>query len=92
MQRLSSGPLRFKDPRREAMLAPDEVSAILRLHELGWGSKRIVRELGISRNTVKNYLAAGSWTPYWQPHHKRALDGQEIWLKERLRQQQGKLT
>ena len=37
MQRLSSGALRFKDPRREAMLEPDEVSAILRLNELGWG-------------------------------------------------------
>jgi hypothetical protein len=57
MQRLSSGPLRFKDPRREAMLEPDEVSAILRLNELGWGSKRIARELGISGNTVKDYVA-----------------------------------
>ncbi|MGY4625313.1 DNA-binding NarL/FixJ family response regulator [Bradyrhizobium sp. USDA 4486] len=41
------------------MLEPDEVSAILRLNELGWGSKRIARELGISRNTVKDYVAAG---------------------------------
>jgi predicted transcriptional regulator len=41
------------------MLEPDEVSAILRLNELGWGSKRIARELGISRNTAKDYLAAG---------------------------------
>jgi len=38
------------------------VSAILRLNELGWGSKRISRELGISRNTVKEYIAAGGWT------------------------------
>ena len=36
------------------MLEPDEVSAILRLNELGWSSKRIARELGISRNTVKD--------------------------------------
>ena len=49
------------------MLEPDEVSAILRLNELGWGSKRIARELGISRNTVKDYVAAGGWTPYRQP-------------------------
>jgi DNA-binding NarL/FixJ family response regulator len=53
-ERLSSGPLRFKDPRREAMLEPEEVSAILRLNELGWGAKRISRELGISRNTAKD--------------------------------------
>lgn len=53
------------------MLEPDEVSAILRLNELGWGSKRIARELGISRNTVKDYVAAGGWMPYRQPHRKR---------------------
>jgi hypothetical protein len=34
--------------RRETMVEPDEVSAILRLYELGWGAKRIARELGIS--------------------------------------------
>ena len=41
------------------MLEPDDVSAILRFNELGRGSKRIARELGISRNTVKDYVAAG---------------------------------
>jgi len=51
--RLGSRPLRFKDPRREAMLEPEEVSAILRLNELGWGAERIAREIGISRNTAK---------------------------------------
>ncbi|MGY4353044.1 transposase [Bradyrhizobium sp. GM7.3] len=71
------------------MLEPDEVSAILRLNQLGWGSKRIAGELGISRNTVKDYVAAGGWMPYRQPHRKKALDGQEIWLKERLRQHHG---
>jgi hypothetical protein len=34
------------------MLMPDEVSAMVRLHELGWGLKRIAGELGCSRNTV----------------------------------------
>lgn len=68
------------------MLEPDEVSAILRLNELG-GSKRITRELGISRNTV-NYVAAGGSTPYRQPQRKKALAGQDTWLKERLRQRQ----
>ena len=58
-ERLGSGPLRFNDPRREAMLEPVEVSAVLRLNELGWGAKRIARELGISRNTAKDYIAAG---------------------------------
>jgi hypothetical protein len=31
----------------------------LRLNEPGWGAKRIARELGISRNTAKEYIAAG---------------------------------
>jgi DNA-binding NarL/FixJ family response regulator len=70
---LGSGPLRFKDPRREAMLEPEEVSAILRLRKLGWGAKRIARELGVSRNTVKDYIAAGGWTPYQQPQRRRRL-------------------
>ena len=62
-------------------LEPEEVSAILRLKELGWGAKRISRELGISRNTAKDYIAAGGWTPYRQPQRKKALDGQEAWLR-----------
>ena len=71
------------------MLEPEAVSAILRLSELGWGSKRISREFGISRNTVKEYLAAGGWTPYQQPERKKALDGLETWLRERLRRHRG---
>jgi len=31
------------------MKTPDDVVAIVRLHELGWGSRRIARELGIAR-------------------------------------------
>ena len=54
-EQLGSGPLRIKDPRREAMLEPEDVSAMLRLNELGWGAKRIARELGVSRNTVRRY-------------------------------------
>jgi transposase len=71
------------------MLEPEAVSAILRLSELGWGSKRISRELGISRNTVKEYIAAGGWTPYQQPERKKALDGLEPWLRERFRRHRG---
>jgi transposase len=71
------------------MLEPEEVSAILRLNELGWGAKKIGRELGISRNTVKDYVAAGGWIPYRQPRRKKALDGQEAWLRERLRRHRG---
>ncbi len=71
------------------MLEPEEVSAMLRLKELGWGAKRIARELGVSRNTVKDYIAVGGWTPYRQPVHKKVLDGLEPWLRERLRRHRG---
>ena len=71
------------------MLEPEEVSAILRLNELGWGAKRIAQELGISRNTAKEYIAAGGWTAYRQARRKKALDGQEAWLRERLRRHRG---
>ena len=71
------------------MLEPVDVSAMLRLNELGWGAKRIARELGVSRNTVKDYIAAGGWTPYRHPARKKVLDGLEGWLRERLRRHRG---
>ena len=43
-------------PRGDVMLTPDEVSAMVRLHEMGWGTKRIAAELGCSRTTVKRYI------------------------------------
>src|SRR5215475_7482498 len=88
-ERLSSGPLRVTDPRREPMLEPSEVSALLRLNELGWGARRISRELGISRNTVKSYIAAGDRRRYQQPERKKALDGLESWLRDRFRRHRG---
>ena len=51
------------------MLAPQEVQRMLALSALGWGAKRISRELGCSRNTVREHLRrgrlAGRWT--WRP-------------------------
>ena len=61
--------------RGEMMLTPDDVSAMLRLRELGWGTKRIAAELGCSRNTVKRYLEARGWARYCKPRRKgRLLD------------------
>lgn len=37
--------------RGEEMLQPDEVAAMMRLHGLGWGAKRLAREFGCARNT-----------------------------------------
>lgn len=70
--------------RGEAMQSPEDVAAMLRLHECGWGAKRIARELGVSKNTVKRYLRAGGWAQYAAPRRARALEGLGAWLKERL--------
>ena len=76
-------------PRGDAMLRPDEVSAVVRLHQLGWGTRRIAAELGCSRTTVKRYLEAGGWVAYRPPRRGRRLDGLESWLAERFRQHRG---
>ena len=46
------------------MMKADEVEAMLRLHKLGWGTRRIAREFGCSRNTVKRYVEARGWVSY----------------------------
>ncbi len=48
-------------PRREVMQTPEEVAAMLRLKALGWGIKRIARELGCRHMTVRHYVAQGGW-------------------------------
>jgi transposase len=41
------------------MLDPEVVSRIRLLQRLGWGAKRIAREVGAARNSVKRYLREG---------------------------------
>lgn len=86
---LGGGVPRGNDPRREVMLAPDEVSAMVRLQALGWGTRRIAVEFGCSRNTVKRHLEAGGWSPYRAQSRRRRLRGMEAWLGERFRQHRG---
>lgn len=74
-----SGTVQGKD-----MLQPDEVAAMLRLHELGWGAKRLSKEFGCARNTVRRYLRAGGAVPFARPERRSALDGLEDWLRERF--------
>src|SRR4051812_45647743 len=75
--------------RGEAMREPDEVAAMVRLHALGWGVRRIAAELGCSHTTVRRYLAAGGWAPCRAPGRPRALDGLQEWLAERFRRHRG---
>jgi transposase len=73
----------------EQMKEPEEVAAAVRLHALGWGSRRIARELGISRTTVKRYLAQGGWVAYRSPVRAGRLNGLEAWLGERFKRHRG---
>jgi transposase len=75
--------------RRQVMRYPDEVAAMLRLHGLGWGTRRIAAELGCDRETVQRYLAAGGWAAYRGPRRPSALAGHEAWLAERFRRHRG---
>ena len=68
-------------PRAE-MMKSDEVEAMLHLHALGWGLKRIAREFGCSKNTVRRYVAADGWMAYSRPVRGGKLEAQEAWLKE----------
>ena len=49
---------------RAQMVKSDEVEAMLHLRALGWGLRRIAREFGCSKNTVKRYVAADGWMTY----------------------------
>ena len=76
-------------PRREVMQTPDEVAAMLRLKSLGWGIKRIARELGCSHMTVRRYVTQGGWLPYRGRGRPRRLAGHEDWVAERFRRHAG---
>ena len=80
---------RTMDAQGEAMRAPDEVAAMVRLRALGWGVRRIAAELGCSHMTVRRYLAEGGWAAYRTPRRAKALDGLEGWLAERFRRPRG---
>ncbi len=72
------------------MKTADDVAAMRRLHALGWGTKRIARELGISRNTVKRHLRRGGWAPYGGASGRAtSLGGLEEWLEAAFRQHRG---
>lgn len=71
------------------MRTPDEVAAMQRLHDLGWGTRRIAAEIGCNRETVQRYLAASGWAPCRVPARPGLLRGHAAWLDERLRRHRG---
>ncbi len=76
-------------PRAQTMMKSDEVEAMLHLHALGWGLKRIAREFGCSKNTVRRYVEADGWMAYSRRTGGGKLEDQEEWLKERFFRHRG---
>jgi transposase len=79
----------YKGLRRVEMKVPDDVSAMLRLKELGWGARLIAAELGCSRTTVRRWLREGGWRRASTPERASVLAGHEAWLSERFRRHGG---
>ena len=88
-ERITGSALQDGVLRGQVMKTPDDVAAMLRLKSLGWGTKRIARELGCSHHTVKGYLAAGGVKPFKSPPRPKLLDGHEDWLRERFIRHRG---
>jgi transposase len=74
---------------RETMRSPEEVSVILELQRKGWGAKRIARELGVSKNTVRRYLRAEGWQPHGRPALRKVLDEHSAWVAEQYSKHHG---
>jgi transposase len=81
--------LRTEGLRRDEMKEPDEVSAMLRLKALGWGTRRIAAELGCSRTTFRRWLTEGAWRRPPPPSRSKVLLGLEAWIEERFRRHAG---
>ncbi len=81
---ISVFPALWRTMQGEEMLQSEEVAAMVRLHELGWGAKRLAKEFGCARNTVRRYLREGGCAPFRRPVRRTAFDGLDDWLRERF--------
>jgi transposase len=67
------------------MLGSDAVREIFTLRRLGWGAKTIAKELGLARNTVRDWLRAGANRVYATPAAGGLLAEHLEWVRERFR-------
>lgn len=76
------------NPLGNNMLKISDVDKILFLHSCKWGTKRISKELGISRRIVKKYIRQGAWKPAAKKS-TRKLAGLENWIEDRYQKHHG---
>ncbi|WP_414476266.1 IS21 family transposase [Microvirga sp. M2] len=81
---VSVDPALSRTMRGDEMLQAEEVAAMLRLHGLGWGAKRLAKEFGCARNTVRRYLRQGGAVVFRKPVRRTVFDGLDEWLRERF--------
>jgi transposase len=66
------------------MLESEAVREIFTLRRLGWGTKRIARELGLARNTVRDWLRSGANRTYAASARGALLAEHQAWIRERF--------
>jgi transposase len=67
----------------ERMLGADLVREIVARKERGEGAKRIARELGVDRKTVKRWLRLGSWQPRRSGQRPRPIERFTEFIEQR---------
>jgi Homeodomain-like domain len=86
MERVQDGvvsPLNESGLAEERMLGAEMVREMVARRERGQGVKRIARELGVDRKTVKRWLKLGVWQPRQTQRRARELDRFAEFLKQR---------
>ena len=76
-------PLNESSWAEERMLGVEMVREMVARRERGQGVKRIARELGVDRKTVKRWLRLGAWRPRRTQRRVRQLDRFAEFLKQR---------
>jgi len=66
------------------MLKDGEVAQVFALRALGWGMRRIARELGMARNTVRDWLRGGEDREYGHDKRLGFSDRHYFWIQSRF--------
>lgn len=67
----------------ERMLRADLVREMVARAQRGEGAKRMARELGVDRKTVKRWLRLGAWQPRRHQPRPRPIDGFVKFIEQR---------